>query len=40
MGNPAVTAFKTAFERIQFNDGTVEDILNDAVAEVHEAMAE
>ena len=40
MGNPAVAAFKTAFERIQFNDGTVEDILNDAVAEVHEAMAE
>ena len=40
LGNPAVAAFKTAFERIQFNDGTVEDILNDAVAEVHEAMAE
>ena len=40
MGNPAMTAFSTAFERVQFNDGTVEDILNDAVAEVHEAMAE
>lgn len=40
IGNPAVGAFKTAFERIQFNDGTVEEILNDAVAEVHEAMAE
>ena len=40
MGNPAMTAFSTAFERVQFNDGTVEEILNDAVAEVHEAMAE
>jgi len=40
IGNPAVAAFKTAFERIQFNDGTVEEILEDAVAEVAEAMAE
>ena len=40
MGNPAVTAFGTAFERLQFNDGTVEEILNDAVAEVAEAMAD
>ena len=40
MGNPAMAAFRTAFERVQFNDGTVEEILNDAVAEVHEAMAE
>lgn len=40
MGNPAMSAFRTAFERVQFNDGTVEEILNDAVAEVHEAMAE
>ncbi len=40
IGNPAVAAFRTAFERIQFNDGSVEDILNDAVAEVAEAMAE
>jgi len=40
MGNPAVTAYHTAFERVQFNDGSIEDILNDAVAEVHEAMAE
>ncbi len=40
MGNAAVTAFSNAFERVQYNDGTVEDILNDAVAEVAEAMAE
>lgn len=40
MGNPAVAAFGTAFERVQFNDGTVEEILNDAVAEVREAMEE
>lgn len=40
MGNPAMTAFSTAFERVQFNDGTVEEILNDAVAEVYELMAE
>ena len=40
MGNPAVTAFSTAFERVQFNDGTVEEILADAVAEVADAMAE
>lgn len=40
MGNPAVTAFSTAFERLQFNDGTVEEILADAVAEVAEAMEE
>ena len=38
IGNPAVSAFATAFERIQFNDGTVQEILNDAVAEVAEAM--
>lgn len=40
MGNPAVTAFSNAFERVQFNDGDVQDILNDAVAEVAEAMEE
>ena len=40
MGNPAVAAFDTAFERVRFNDGTVEDILSDAVAEVSEKMAE
>jgi len=40
IGNPAVAAFKTAFERLQFADGTVEEILEDAVAEVAEAMAE
>mgnify|MGYP002732682626 CR=1 FL=1 len=40
IGNAAVTAYSTAFERVQFNDGTVEDILKDAVAEVKEAMAE
>lgn len=40
MGNPAVAAFDHAFERVRFNDGTVEDILKDAVAEVAEAMAE
>lgn len=40
IGNPAATAFSHAFERIQFNDGTVEEILNDAVAEVAELMAE
>lgn len=40
MGNPAMTAFGTAFERVQFGDGSVEDILNDAVAQVNEAMDE
>ena len=40
MGNPAVAAFDTAFERVRFNDGTVEEILADAVAEVAEKMAE
>ena len=40
MGNPAVTAFSTAFERLQFNDGTLDEILADAVAEVAEAMEE
>ena len=40
IGNPAVAAFKTAFERVQFQDGTVEEILEDAVAEVAEKMAE
>ena len=40
MGNPAVAACDTAFERVRFNDGAVEDILNDAVAEVAEKMAE
>ena len=40
IGNPAVAAFKTAFERLQFADGTVEEILEDAVAEVAEKMAE
>ncbi|MBQ9262750.1 MAG: sugar ABC transporter substrate-binding protein [Clostridia bacterium] len=40
IGNPAVTAFRNAFERVQFNDGTVEQILADAVAEVAEAIAE
>ncbi len=40
IGNPAVGAFRTAFERLQFDDGTVEEILADAVAEVAEKMAE
>lgn len=40
IGNPAVAAYSTAFQRLQFNDGSVEDILSDAVAEVAEAMAD
>ena len=40
LGNPAVAAFDTAFERVRFNDGTIEEILADAVAEVAEKMAE
>ena len=40
LGNPAVAAFDTAFERVRFNDGSIEEILADAVAEVAEKMAE
>jgi multiple sugar transport system substrate-binding protein len=40
VGNPAATAFETALQRMIFNDGTTQDILNDAVAEVAEALEE
>lgn len=40
MGNPAATAFNTAMERIVYHDGTTEEIMNDAVTEVAEIMAE
>ncbi len=38
VGGPAVSAFRTAFERITLTDDPVEEILNDAVAEVAEAL--
>lgn len=38
IGNPAVTAFGTAFERMTLTNDPVDQILNDAVAEVAEAM--
>lgn len=40
MGNPAVTAFKAALERMMLTNDPTQQILDDAVAEVAEAMAE
>jgi multiple sugar transport system substrate-binding protein len=40
VGNPAASAFDTAMQRMIFNDGTTEQILNDAVEEVAEKLAE
>jgi len=40
VGNPAATAFDHALERMIFNDGATMDILNDAVKEVDELLAQ
>jgi multiple sugar transport system substrate-binding protein len=40
VGNPAAAAFDAALQRMIFNDGTTDQILKDAVAQVAEALAE
>ena len=40
IGNPAVAAFRRAMERLSLTDDDPAQIFADAVAEVHEAMAE